>query len=281
MSEKDSIEMPRFVYGTAWKEENTARLVKTAVEAGFVGIDTANQPRHYNESLVGEALAELATQGMTRDKLFVQTKFTPLDGHDQRVPYDSSASLSEQVKQSFARSLENLQTGIVDSYLLHGPYSYMGLGESDWEVWKAMEEIYKNGQARKIGISNVHIGHLKDLAENAEVKPMVVQNRCFAAQGWDRTVREFCREFNIIYQGFSLLTANGFVLQDPEVRGIAGRLDKTPAQVIFRFAMQVGMAPLTGTTSQEHMKEDLQALDSFELSHDEVHIIEAIAKKYK
>ena len=105
---------------------------------------------------------------------------------------------------------------------------------------------------------------------------MVVQNRCYAARGWDKEVRDICQAHGIIYQGFSLLTANRAVLADPEIRTIAHRLGASPAQVIFRFAMQIGMLPLTGTTSQQHMKEDLQA-EQFALSTEELQRIETIA----
>ena len=104
---------------------------------------------------------------------------------------------------------------------------------------------------------------------------MVVQNRCYAALGWDKEVREICQAHGIIYQGFSLLTANREVLADPEIRTIAKRLGG-PAQIIFRFAMQIGMLPLTGTTNQQHMKQDLQA-EQFTLSAEEIQRIEAIA----
>lgn len=277
-NEKKKTDMPPFVYGTAWKEGATTRLVKAAISAGFTGIDTANQPKHYRESLVGDALAALSEEGIPRDTLFLQTKFTPADGQDHRIPYDPAGDLTTQVRRSFEVSLENLRTDYVDSYLLHGPYSWAGLGTSDWEVWHAMENICKSGKAGIIGISNVNIGQLAALTGKAEIKPMVVQNRCFASQGWDRTVREFCRANGIVYQGFSLLTANGFVLNDPGVARIARRLGKTAAQVILRFALQVGMVPLTGTTDERHMKEDLQALD-FELTADEVEFIDKIGSR--
>jgi diketogulonate reductase-like aldo/keto reductase len=150
------------------------------------------------------------------------------------------------------------------------------LGESDWEVWAAMEDLYQSGKTQMIGISNVTAGQLAQLCEQANVKPMVVQNRCFAALGWDKEVREICQAHGIIYQGFSLLTANREVLGDPEIRTIAKRLDTGPAQIIFRFAMQIGMLPLTGTTSQQHMKEDLEA-EKLALSSEEIQLIETIA----
>ena len=269
------IPLPSFMYGTAWKKEATTHLVQTAVAAGFRAIDTANQLIHYQEALVGEALQALAKEGIARDSLFLQTKFTPVSGQDHRTPYDASADLTTQVTQSFASSLAHLHTDYVDSYVLHGPYSRWGLGASDREVWTAMEGLYQSGKTKMIGISNVTAEQLTQLCAQAAVKPMVVQNRCYAALGWDKEVRDICRAHGIIYQGFSLLTANREVLADQEVRAIAARLGAGIAQVIFRFAMQIGMLPLTGTTNPQHMKEDLQA-EELTLSPEEIQRIETI-----
>jgi diketogulonate reductase-like aldo/keto reductase len=272
----NQVPIPSFMYGTAWKKEATRQLVELAVASGFKAIDTANQLIHYEEALVGEALQALEKKGIARDTLFLQTKFTSAGGQDHRTPYDPSADLTTQVRQSFDSSLTHLCTEYVDSYVLHGPYQRRGLGEADWEVWAAMEGLYQSGETKMIGISNVTAGQLTELCEQANVKPMVVQNRCFAVLGWDKEVREICQAHAIIYQGFSLLTANRAVLADPEIRTIAQRLGTGSAQVIFRFAMQIGMLPLTGTTSQQHMKEDLQA-EQFTLSTEEIRRIETIA----
>jgi diketogulonate reductase-like aldo/keto reductase len=272
----NDVTVPSFMYGTAWKKEATTQLVLLAVESGFKAIDTANQLIHYQEALVGEALQTLQKKGIKRDTLFLQTKFTSVGGQDHRTPYDPSADLTTQVKQSFASSLTHLVTDYVDSYVLHAPYSRRGLGEADWEVWSAMEAIYQSGKIRMIGVSNITAGQLTLLCERANHKPMMVQNRCYAALAWDKEVREICQTHGIIYQGFSLLTANRQVLTAPEFQQIARRLHATPAQIIFRFAMQIGMLPLTGTTSQDHMIEDLQA-EQFMLSSDEVEQMEMIA----
>ncbi|MBD0305538.1 MAG: aldo/keto reductase [Nitrospiraceae bacterium] len=269
------VSLPSFMYGTAWKKEATMQLVQLAVAAGFRAIDTANQLIHYQEALVGEALQALAEEGITRETLFLQTKFTPVNGQDHRTPYDASADLTTQVKQSFDSSLGHLHTEYVDSYVLHGPYSRYGLGEADWEVWSAIEGLYQAGKTKMIGISNVSAAQLMQLCEQATVKPMVVKNRCYAAFGWDKEVREICKAHGIIYQGFSLLTANREVLADPEIRRLAQRLGTGIAQVIFRFAMQIGMLPLTGTTNPQHMKEDLQA-EQLTLSTEEIQRIETI-----
>ncbi len=272
----NQVPIPTFMYGTAWKKESTKELVQLAVASGFTAIDTANQLIHYEEALVGEALQALEKKGIKRDILFLQTKFTSVDGQDHRTPYDASADLTTQVRQSFDSSLTHLCTEYVDSYVLHAPFQRRGLGEADWEVWAAMEGLYQSGKTKMIGISNVTAGQLTQLCAQANHKPMVVQNRCFAARGWDKEVREICQAHDIIYQGFSLLTANREVFVDPEIHVIAQRLGVGCAQIIFRFAMQIGMLPLTGTTSSQHMKEDLQA-EQFALSTEEIQRIETIA----
>jgi diketogulonate reductase-like aldo/keto reductase len=272
----NGVPIPSLMYGTAWKKEATTELVQLAVASGFTAIDTANQLIHYQEALVGEALQALAKEGIERDSLFLQTKFTSVDGQGGRAPYDPSADLTTQVRQSFDSSLNHLGTDYVDSYILHAPFQRRGLGTADWEVWTAMEGLYRAGKTKMIGVSNITGAQLAQLCEQANVKPMVVQNRCFAAVGWDKAVREICQTNGIVYQGFSLLTANREVLGDPEIHAIATRINATVAQVTFRFAMLIGMLPLTGTTNQQHMKEDLQA-GQFTLTDEEVQRIETIA----
>ncbi len=271
----NGISIPSFMYGTAWKKEATAQLVQQAVASGFTAIDTANQLIHYQEALVGEALLELAKQGVKRGSLFLQTKFTPVNGQDHRTPYDAAADLTTQVNQSFQSSLLHLHTGYLDSYVLHGPYSRRGLGAADWEVWAAIESLYDSGKTKMIGISNVSAEQLSLLCEQARHKPMVVQNRCYAAFGWDKAARDLCREHKIIYQGFSLLTANCEVFTEPAIRAMAVKYQTGLAQIVFRFSQQIGVLPLTGTTNPEHMKEDLAA-DQFTLTAEELQRIETI-----
>lgn len=270
-------EIPPFLYGTAWKEDDTERLTRLALENGFRGIDTANQRRHYFEAGVGEAVRSAIADGLvTREDLFLQTKFTYRDGQDHRLPYDESADPATQVRQSFASSLEHLQVKTIDSYVLHGPSRRRGLAEVDREVWRAMEELHASGATRFLGVSNIAIDQLDALAGFARVPPAFVQNRCFARTGWDAEVRAFCRAHGIIYQGFSLLTANAAELRSAPFREIVHRTGMTPSQAVFRFALQVGMLPLTGTTDAAHMREDLAALELV-LSNEDVARIERIA----
>jgi diketogulonate reductase-like aldo/keto reductase len=269
------VRVPTFIYGTAWKEEATASLARAALDAGFRGIDTANQRRHYHEAGVGEALRDAFAAGLQRNDVFLQTKFTYAPGQDHRLPYDPRAPLATQVAQSFASSLEHLGVDRLDAYVLHGPSMRRGLGDDDWETWAAMERLHGEGKTRLLGVSNVTLGQLEALYARASVKPAVVQNRCFAALGWDRAVRGFCAEHGILYQGFSLLTANPDVFGFRFVHEIAARRGMTLPQLVFRFALEVGMVALTGTTARAHMEEDLRVYD-LALAPEEAQAIETV-----
>jgi diketogulonate reductase-like aldo/keto reductase len=270
----DGIRVPRFLYGTAWKENQTHHLVGLALERGFRGIDTANQRRHYDEAAVGCAIAASIAKGLVvRDDLFLQTKFTFRRGQDNRLPYDPGAPVPIQVEQSFTSSLGHLGVEWVDSLLLHGPTSSAGLTSDDWAAWRAMEAIHASGGARMLGVSNFNLEQLQCLWQEARVRPRFVQNRCYAVRGWDRPFREFCRANGVVYQGFSLLTANRQTLTAADLAQIAARYGRTIPQIIFRFAVEVGMIPLTGTTNGDHMQADLEVFD-FRLEPKEVATIE-------
>jgi diketogulonate reductase-like aldo/keto reductase len=275
----DGVQVPRFLYGTAWKEGETQRLTELALRQGFRGIDTANQRRHYNEAGVGQAISVAIEGGrLVRDDLFLQTKFTFRAGQDHRLPYDPAAPIAIQVEQSFASSLEHLGTDRIDSYVLHGPSQRAGLGPADWAAWRAMEAIHDSGRARVLGISNVTLEQLQSLCREARVRPRFVQNRCYALRGWDRRIREFCATNDLVYQGFSLLTANREVIAGPEFAQIAKRHGRPVSQIVFRFALELGMMLLTGTTDAGHMRSDLDVFD-FALEPKEIERIEGLVPR--
>jgi diketogulonate reductase-like aldo/keto reductase len=277
MPSQPTFSIPDFLYGTAWKEDRSASLTELALRCGFRGIDTANQRRHYSEVGVGEGLAAAYRAGVVqRADLFLQTKFTYQRGQDHRLPYDPLASLSVQVEQSLASSLEHLGCDRVDSYVLHGPASNYDWTEDDAEVWEAMRKERDTGHTRLLGVSNVSLSHLEQMAEAHSEPPAFVQNRCYARLGWDRDVRRFCRERKVIYQGFSLLTANVEALRHPLIAALATRAGVNPAQIVFAFARAVGMLPLTGTSDAGHMKQDLASVE-LTLSSEAVQKIESIA----
>lgn len=271
------VTVPGFIYGTAWKEDDTERLTSLAIRNGFRAIDTANQRKHYVEAAVGRAVqSAIQTGTVSRQDLFVQTKFTFARGQDHRLPYDPREPTAIQVRQSFESSQQNLGIDVIDSYLLHGPGSTTGLNDDDWAVWRAMESLQQQGLVRLIGVSNVSAEQLSQLCDGAAVKPAFVQNRCYAVQGWDCDVRSVCTAQDVTYQGFSLLTANRQLFRNSEMQRLAAHHQCSIAQLIFRFAIDVGMIPLTGTTSADHMVEDL-SVSQFRLSADEVRDVETVS----
>lgn len=262
------MKMPALIYGTAWKKERTADLVVQAVMSGFRGIDTACQPKHYEEPLVGEAIKRLIGHGIAREELFVQTKFTPLSGQDpQRVPYDPNLPLDGQVAHSFEASKRNLGTHYVDSLVLHSPlFPYANLRS----VWGAMEKILHSGGALQLGISNCYdLELLKRLYEDADVKPSVVQNRFYRESGYDIALREWCCQRGIVYQSFWSLTANPHILGSQVITVLSKKYMKTPAQIWYRYLSHKAIVPLIGSTSQLHMDQDL-AIFTFELNGTEI-----------
>lgn len=260
--------MPRIIYGTAWKEGATEELVARAIGEGFRGIDTACQPRHYNEPGVGRGIARCLGDSLSRGDLFIQTKYSPLNAQDpSRLPYDPQAPIPEQVERSFTRSLSNLETDYLDSLILHAPLSSFA---DTLTAWRALEAIAVGGGTHRLGVSNFYsLAMLAQLYEEAEVKPAAVQNRFYRDTGYDKSIRDFCREHGIVYQSFWTLTANEHLLEHEVMQGIASRHQRTPAQILFRFLAHEGVVPLTGTSSIAHMREDLAIFD-FELDDLEI-----------
>ncbi|HTW37924.1 MAG TPA: aldo/keto reductase [Steroidobacteraceae bacterium] len=267
MTSAAGVRMPRLLYGTAWKKGETERLVALALREGFRGIDTACQPRHYHEPGVGAGIAAALTGDLARADLYIQTKFTPVSGQDPtRVPYDPSAPLAEQVAQSCAVSLRNLQTDYLDSLVLHSPLATI---RETLEAWRAMESLVDGGGVRQLGISNCdRLDRLEALQGAARIRPAVLQNRFYADTGYDRELRAFCARERIIYQSFWTLTANPQILAHPVSTSIARSRGRTPAQILFRYLIECGVVPLTGTRSPAHMREDL-AIFEFELDGDD------------
>lgn len=264
----EGLKIPKIMYGTAWKKERTADLVELALLEGFRGIDTACQPRHYHEPGVGEGLERAYASGIRREEIFIQTKFTSLSGQDiDSVPYDPRAPLGDQVRRSLEVSIKNLRTSWIDSLVLHSP---MNSWSELQEVWRVVEEFVHNGQVRQVGISNCYdLGLLKMLVDWSEINPAVVQNRFYAETGYDLFLRRYCREKGIYFQSFWTLTANPHLLQAEIMHTIGQKYNKTPAQVLFRFLQQQNVIILTGTTSQDHMREDLE-ITQFSLSEAEM-----------
>lgn len=260
---------PLLIYGTAWKAQRTKDLVTQAVLAGFRGIDTACQPRHYHEQGVGDALLWLAEKhGIQRESLYLQTKFTPPDGQDiHSIPYDPKAPLRLQLLQSLKTSLLNLQTPYLDALILHSPLASL---EETLEAWNTLEEFHSAGIVKQLGISNCYSPDLfQKIYSHATVKPAILQNRFYPSTRYDHTLRQWCRQRDIIYQSFWTLTANPDLLVHPVLTDLAKSYSLSTAQILFRLLTLTGVAPLTGTTSMHHMRQDLDIF-SIHLNESEI-----------
>jgi len=281
--EHRGLKIPSFLYGTAWKEMETEALAKLALESGFLGIDTANQRRHYYEAGVGKALQHVLEEGnIKRGDLFLQTKFTPAGGQDPTsIPYNPRDPLDIQVKTSVEKSLQNLKTDFIDSLLIHSPLGPQEGGmNGTLTVWKTLEEFVKQGKIKQLGISNMYdLKELEKLWNSVEVKPAVVQNRFYADTGYDVGVRTFCTQNQIFYQSFWTLTANPNIVSSSVVVKIARERNKTPEQIFFRALMKMGIVPLSGTTHEVHMLQDVEVGNlTFDLSSEEVQAIKSLLK---
>jgi diketogulonate reductase-like aldo/keto reductase len=257
---RNHLQVPGILYGTAWKKNDTERLVRLAIQTGFRGVDTACQPKHYDEAGVGAGVKACVSAGLPRGKLYLQTKFTPVSGQDpRRCPYDVEASLPEQVAQSFIVSLQNLRTDYLDCLLLHSPMPTMAQTLS---VWREFEALVETGAVHQLGISNCYrLADLSAIYDCTRIKPAVVQNRFYAETGYDREIRAFCRQKRIVYQSFWTLSANPHLLSHVAITALAAAHRRTPAQILFRYLTQIEVVPLTGTQSESHMIEDLAIFD--------------------
>ena len=261
--------VPAFLYGTAWKKDKTADLVYMAICSGFKAIDTAAQPKHYREDLVGQGIRRALNQDrISRDDLFIQTKFTSVNGQDlNKMPYNPAASISEQVHTSIRSSLRNMRPlteesssefAYLDCLVLHSPLPTMA---QTLEAWRAAE-TYVPHKIRFLGISNVPLGILEQLYDAAEFKPAVVQNRFYPSTNFDASVRAFCAEKSIIYQSFWTLSANPKIVHSPEVGIVAHEVGLTPCEAMYILVLALdNVVILNGTTNAKHMVDDLSCVE--------------------
>ncbi|KAJ5795330.1 hypothetical protein N7457_001929 [Penicillium paradoxum] len=264
-----STTVPVFIYGTAWKKDRSADLVYNAIKAGFRAVDTAAQPRHYEENLVGDGIRRAITDGIvTRTELYVQTKFSPVSAQDMAdMPYDPSATVTNQVHASIKSSLHNLRSkddpssvdeAYIDTVVIHSPLSTLA---HTLEAWHALE-TYVPHQIRNLGISNCTLPMLRELCTSPQitVKPSVVQNRFHEQTLFDVPLRAFCGENHVIYQSFWTLTANPDLVRSEPVQKLAQTVNITPEAAFYTLVMGLGdVAVLNGTKNESRMKEDLAA----------------------
>ena len=250
----NGVRIPQLGFGVYQVEpDETADAVRTAFEVGYRHIDTAQM--YGNEAGVGEAIA---SSGLPRDEVFVTSKLNN-NNHDP-----------DRVLASADETLEKLGTDHLDLFIVHWPLPEVG----DFvETWHAMEELYRAGKARAIGVSNFYPHHLRRLLASSQVVPAVNQVEVHPYL-INQEVREFNAEHGIVTEAYSPI-AQGKVLDDPIVTGIAKRLDRSPAQVVLRWAIQRGDVVFPKSVTKERVEENFRLFD-FELDADDVAGITAL-----
>lgn len=225
--------------------------IKEALQAGYRLIDTATF--YNNEEGVGEAIRE---SGIPRENIFVTTKLWIDD------------QLNDNTERAFNDSLARLGLDYIDLYLIHWP-----VPEKYLESWKVIQKIYESGKVRAIGVSNCLQHHLESLRSLGGVSPMLVQNE-FHPRLVQKELIEYCHENNIIYQAWSPLM-RGEIIENGTIKEIAERHKKTPAQVVIRWDLQMGVATIPKSVHKERIVENAEVFD-FELSRDEIETITAL-----
>ena len=228
------------------KPEDTVEAVTQALQAGYRHIDTAQM--YGNERAVGEAIAK---SGLDRGDLFVTSKLA----NDSHRPDDA--------RRAFAGSLDALGFDYLDLFLIHWPLPTRYDGDYV-STWQALEEFYRDGRARSIGVSNFQPHHLRRLHNECEITPAADQIEV-SPYLTQQQVREFCAEHQIAIEAWSPLARGGELLRDPVVVSIAEAAGKTPAQVVLRWHIQRGDIIFPKSVTPARIRENIDIFD-FELS---------------
>lgn len=252
----NEVEMPAMGLGVFQVEnDTTAEIVKNAIELGYRSIDTA--AIYGNEAGVGEGIKlALASTGLNREDLFITSKV-----------WNAGLNYEETVL-SYEESLEKLGLDYLDLYLIHWP------GKNKFaESWSALEDLYKEGKIRAIGVCNFNISHLQDLLKNARVTPVINQVE-FHPRLQQQSLRAFCKEHNIQMEAWAPLMQGG-LLDDSTIAKIAEKYGKSNSQVILRWDIQNGVVTIPKSVRKERIAQNADIFD-FSLTDEEMQIINAM-----
>ncbi|WP_152403664.1 aldo/keto reductase [Paenibacillus cellulositrophicus] len=253
----NGIEMPWLGLGVFKVEEGSelVEAVKAAVKHGYRSIDTAAV--YANETSVGQGIREaLADSGLKREDLFVTSKVWNAD-----LGYDSTIA-------AYETSLKKLSLDYLDLYLIHWPVA----GKYK-EAWRAMEQLYKDGRVKSIGVSNFQVHHLEDLMKDAEIVPVINQVE-FHPMLTQKELRDFTKQHNIQLEAWSPLM-QGELLNHPLLKELADKYGKSIAQVILRWDLQHGVVTIPKSTKEHRIVENASLFD-FELSQEDMDRIDGL-----
>ncbi|MDH3442783.1 MAG: aldo/keto reductase [Deltaproteobacteria bacterium] len=248
------VEMPVFGLGV-WQMsdgQETEQAVLWALETGYRLIDTAKI--YGNEAGVGSAVRK---SGIPRNEIFVTTKLWPTDFF--------------RVRTAFQKSLEKLGLSYIDLYLIHWPIPLIKTG-----IWKDFERIFAEGLVRAIGVSNYNVNQLETLASSAQTPPAVNQVR-FHPFAYKKKLLDYCKSKNIVLEAYSPL-ARGRNLNDPVLTDIAGKHEKTPAQIMTRWSLQHGLIPIPKSSNKKRIIENAAVFD-FQIEDSDMERLDNLSAK--
>lgn len=248
----NGVKMPSIGFGTykSGNDEETAKIVKYALEIGYMQIDTASF--YGNEVGIGNGIKE---SGINREDIFLVTKLWNDDhGYDKTI-------------EAFNKSLERLQVKYIDLYLVHWP------NKLNSETWKAFEYLYRTGKVKAIGVCNFKIGHLEELKKTAEIMPMVNQIEIHP-QSSKNDMLSYCEENNIQLVAWSPIM-RGKLFSNKLMIDLSEKYKKTIAQIILRWHVQRGIIPIPKSSNEERIKENL-SIFNFELSNYDMRTIDLL-----
>ena len=256
----NGILMPEIGFGT-WKAptgEVTVEAVKAAIECGYTHIDCA--AIYGNEKEVGLGIKE---SNVDRKNLFITSKlWNDVRGYQETI-------------DAFNKTLNDLQLDYLDLYLIHWPRPvkyHDNYIEKNIESWKAMEDLYKQGKIKAIGVSNFKVHHMEEIMKNCEIKPMVNQIE-FHPSCLEKEIRDFCKKENIVVTGYSPL-ANGKVFECKELVEFSEKYGVSIAQLCIRYALQHNVIPLVKSVTKERIKANLNV--NFVISDEDMEKIDKI-----
>lgn len=256
----NGLQIPCVGFGTYKAADgNSAEIIRKAIHCGYRYFDTASF--YQTEDYIGQAIRE---SKIAREDFFIASK-----AWKEEMGY-------EEVKKAFYSTLERLGTDYLDLYLIHWPIpslDYTDWKELDIKTWKAMEELYKEGKIRAIGLSNFLPHHIMNILEHCEVKPMVNQIEFHPGYAQEATVR-YCQENGIQVQAWSPI-GRGRVLEDEMMKELAEKYRVSVAQLCLRYALQKGVIPLPKASSEDRMKQN-QELFHFEISDEDMFRIDTM-----
>ncbi|KAI1378296.1 NADP-dependent oxidoreductase domain-containing protein [Hypoxylon crocopeplum] len=258
--------IPQIIYGTARREGKRLPNVLQALEVGYRAIDTATSRRFHHEDEDGQAIAQCLAKdsgSVHRHDVLIQSKYCAPADQTEQWPYDIADDTKSRVFKSVLCCADNLEIDVIDVYFL----SPLSSSDRTLDAWHALESIANRGGIRYIGVCNVRIASLRALYEQARVKPTFVQNWFRKAKDFDREVMEFCRGHGIVYQIFGVFDVENADLLDSEpVQKHAQVNSISTHQALIQFLMAVATSQglqlciLDGTTSIDHMKDNLKAV---------------------